>query len=44
VRGAVKSVALLRSGTTPPTERNGDWMTVTVPRLLIYEAIRVDLA
>jgi hypothetical protein len=41
---SVASVTLLRAGTTIPMQQQGNWIAVTVPRVLIYEAIRVDLA
>jgi len=44
VTGEVKSVRLLRAGTSIPVERQGDWIRVTVPRMRVYEAIRVDRA
>jgi hypothetical protein len=44
VRGIIKAVTLMRSGTAPVTARDGEWLTVKVPRVLAYEAIRVDLA
>jgi hypothetical protein len=44
VRGDVKSVTLMHSGAAAATAQDGEWITVTVPRILVYEAIRVDLA
>lgn len=44
VRGNVRSVTLMRAGTEAAAQRDGEWLTVTVPRVLIYEAVRVDLA
>lgn len=44
VHGNVRSVTLMRAGTEAAAKRNGEWLTVTVPRVLVYEAIRVDLA
>jgi hypothetical protein len=44
VRGDVKSVSLMRSGAAAATTRDGEWITVTVRRILVYEAIRMDLA
>ncbi len=44
VSGAIKSVTLMRAGVAAATARDGDWLTVTVPHLLVYEAVRVDLA
>ena len=39
----VKSVSLLRSG-APAARPAPQWVEVTVPRVLIHEAVRVDLA
>ena len=44
VRGNIKTVTLMRSGTAAATARDGEWLTVKVPEVLVYEAIRVDLA
>jgi hypothetical protein len=44
VRGNVRAVSLMRSGAAAAFTRDGEWITVTVPRVLVYEAIRVDLA
>jgi hypothetical protein len=44
VKGKVDSVTLLRSGETLRTEQVGDWITVKIPRVLVYEAVKVDLA
>jgi hypothetical protein len=44
VKGAVKSVRLLVSGAAPVTQREGEWLTVHVPRVDIYEAIHVEMA
>ena len=44
VRGTVKAVTLMRSGEAAVTKQDGEWIAVTVPRLLVWEAIRVDLA
>ena len=44
VRGKINSVSLMRAGTAVETKQVGEWITVTVPRVLVYEAIRVDLA
>ncbi len=40
----VRSVSLLRSGEKPPSFRRADWLEISVPRVRIHEAIRVDLA
>jgi len=40
----VASVSLLRAGAGPPARAAGGWIEVTVPRVLIHEAVRVDLA
>jgi hypothetical protein len=40
---SVQAVSLLRAGQRlPSTPRNG-WLDVTVPRVFIHEAVRVDL-
>jgi hypothetical protein len=44
VPGKIKAVTLMRSGITAETKQDGEWIAVTVPRLLVWEAIRVDLA
>ena len=44
VPGNIKAVTLMRSGTAAEFARDGEWINVTVPRVLVYEAIRVDLA
>ena len=44
VRGTIKSVSLMSSGASPSMKHDGEWITVTVPRVLTYEAVRVDLA
>lgn len=41
---APKSVSLLRSGEKIAFTQNGEFMELTVPRVLIHEAVRVDLA
>jgi hypothetical protein len=43
VQGAVKAASLLRAGTKVETKREGEWVTVTVPRVLVYEAVQLDL-
>jgi hypothetical protein len=40
----VRSVSLLRAGTKLNAAARGGWLDVTVPRVLVHEAIRVDLA
>ncbi|MFZ0743532.1 MAG: beta-galactosidase trimerization domain-containing protein [Terracidiphilus sp.] len=42
--GKIKAVTLMRSGAAVAATRDGEWIAVAVPRLLVYEAIRVDLA
>jgi hypothetical protein len=39
----VKSVSLLRTGAALPARAASQWTEVTVPRVLIHEAVRVDL-
>jgi len=39
----VKSVSLLRAGQTLASEIRQGWLEVTVPRVYIHEAVRVDL-
>jgi hypothetical protein len=40
---SVRGVSLMRAGTKlAPTARAG-WIEVTVPRVLVHEAVRVDL-
>jgi hypothetical protein len=34
----------MRSGADVAMKQDGEWIAVTVPRLLVYEAIRVDVA
>ena len=41
---SVKSVSLLRSGAVLQTRAAGGWLDVTIPRIFIHEAVRVDLA
>ena len=40
----VRSVSLLRSGEKLPARPQDRWLDLTVPRVLIHEALRVDLA
>ena len=40
----VKAVTLVRGATSVKFETRADWVHVTVPRVFIHEAIRVDLA
>jgi hypothetical protein len=44
VTGAVKFAALLRAGSKLRFEQHGSWVTVTVPRILIHEAVWLGLA
>jgi hypothetical protein len=41
---SVKSASLLRAGGKLPAAVRDGWLDVTVPRVLIHEAVRVDLA
>ena len=41
---SVKSASLLRAGGKLPTALREGWLDVTVPRVFIHEAVRVDLA
>jgi hypothetical protein len=41
---SVKSASLLREGGRLPAAVRDGWLDVTVPRVLIHEAVRVDLA
>ncbi len=40
----VKSVTLLRAGRTQPYRVRDGWIELTIPRVLIHEAVRVELA
>ncbi len=40
----VRAVSLMRAGTKFPTTGTAGWVEVTVARVLIHEAVRVDLA
>ena len=40
----VRGVSLMRAGTKMAAAARGGWVAVTVPRVLIHEAVRVDLA
>jgi hypothetical protein len=40
----VRSVALMWSGTTVPWSVRSGWVELIVPRIRVYEAVRVDLA
>jgi hypothetical protein len=40
----VRAVSLLRSGQTIAANTQSDWLELTVPHVLIHEAVRVDLA
>jgi len=44
VKGTAKSARLLVAGTSLPFQQVGEWVTVTVPRVDIYEAIHVETA
>ena len=39
----VKSVSLLRAGSVASRTRTSGWIEVTVPKVLIHEAVKVDL-
>jgi hypothetical protein len=41
---SVRSVSLMRAGTKLAAATRDGWVEVTVPRVLIHEAVRVDLA
>ncbi len=41
---SVRAVSLLRAGTKFPATARAGWVELTVPRVLIHEAVRVDLA
>lgn len=43
-REKVRGVTLMRAGTEAQFQQDGEWITVTVPRVWIYEAVQVDLA
>ena len=40
----VRSVSLLRPGEQLPVRPQDGWLDLTIPRVLIHEALRVDLA
>jgi hypothetical protein len=40
----VRSVSLLRSGDKQAATAKGEWIEVSIPRVLIHDAVRVDLA
>jgi hypothetical protein len=40
----VKALSLLREGTSLRAVPRGEWIAVTVPRVFIHEAVRVDLS
>ena len=44
VPGKIEAVTLMRSGAAVETKQDREWIAMTVPRLLVWEAIRVDLA
>lgn len=41
---SVRSVSLLRAGTTLATSSRSEWLEVTVPRVFVHEAVKADLA
>ena len=41
--GKFKAVTLMRTGAALAVKKDGQWIVATVPRLQIYDAIRVDL-
>jgi hypothetical protein len=41
---SVQAVSLLRAGTRLPANPRNGWLDVTVPRVLVHEAVKVDLA
>jgi hypothetical protein len=41
---SVKSVSLLRSGQTVSAAASDGWIDISVPRVFVHEAVRVDLA
>jgi hypothetical protein len=41
---SVRGVSLLRAGQRLPANARNGWLDVTVPRVLIHEAVKVDLA
>jgi hypothetical protein len=43
-RRSVRSALLLQSGQTLPLTVRDGWLDVTVPRVWIHEAVKVDLA
>ncbi len=40
----VRAVKLIWGGTVVPWEMKNGWVELTVPRVRIYEVVRVDLA
>jgi hypothetical protein len=40
----VRAASLMRAGRTLPVTAREGWLEVTVPRVLIYEVVRADLA
>jgi hypothetical protein len=40
----VRGVSLMRAGTKMAAAARGGWIELTAPRVLIHEAVRVDLA
>lgn len=43
-RKTVKAVTLMRDATEARYRQDGEWITVNVPRILVFEAVQVDLA
>ena len=41
---SVRGVSLMRAGTKMAVTARDGWVELTVPRVLIHEAVRVDLA
>jgi hypothetical protein len=41
---SVSGVSLMRAGTKFGTSTRGGWVELTAPRVLVYKAVRVDLA
>ena len=42
--GKVKSVNLLRTGSEAQFQQDGDWISVQVPQIWVYETVQVELA
>ena len=41
---AVEGVHLLEAGTDPVTSREGDWLVLTIPSVLLHEVVAVDVS